>query len=477
LAATKAGVIPDSSFVLGRVRSVATRAAAIATAIADATRLVPAHAAASVVLLAPLGWYAVASVDPFDAAEPLADPRFVFEPAKIQQVVWGVDQAGITRRLAARWRLPAWVAQTIGSLQLPLSVARGIVGEVHLFAVVQLAILEAEQEGTTLGLTNGGKREDLLDYLRLDEGTLGRIRSGNLGSTSLVHSGLDQNPHHVPLVRQLLRLAGESRRRNGPSLVERLEDRIDDLHRVVADLGEQVGERLRDAKLEGLAELAAGAGHEINNPLAIISGNAQRLLRTEADPARGDSLQAIVRQANRIAGLLRDLMQFARPSKPQMQVFALRELLDSVHDELSELAVENGIHFDSINPPADGWVNADRMQLHHALAAVVRNAIEAAGRDGWTRITLTGVDSPEVCIVVEDSGPGLSAEAVEHAFDPFYCGRTAGRGRGLGLSTAWQLIRQNGGRIRFEATPERLTRFVISLPRLVGYDRLSIRSA
>jgi len=275
----------------------------------------------------------------------------------------------------------------------------------------------------------------------------------------------------------LLRLAGESRRRNGPSLVERLEDRIDDLHRVVADLGDQVGERLRDAKLEGLAELAAGAGHEINNPLAIISGNAQHLLRTETDPARGESIQAIVRQANRIAGLLRDLMQFARPSKPHMRVFPLGELLQSVHDELSELAGENGIRIESISTAADVWVNADRMQLQHALAAVVRNAIEATGQDGWVRITLTGMDSPEVSVVVEDNGPGLTAEAAEHAFDPFYCGRTAGRGRGLGLPTAWQLIRQNGGRIRFEATPEQSTRFVISLPHIVGYDLLSLRSA
>ena len=65
-----------------------------------------------------------------------------------------------------------------------------------------------------------------------------------------------------------------------------------------------------------LAGLAAGAGHEINNPLAIISGNAQRLFRTEPDPERVQSLQTIVRQTQRIAGIVRDLMQFARPPRP-----------------------------------------------------------------------------------------------------------------------------------------------------------------
>ncbi len=478
LGATKTGILPDSSFALGRVRTVAERAAGIATALADATRLVPVHAAARATRLAPLGWYAVAAVDTFDAAEPLGDPQFSERPDEVQTEVWGLDHAAIARRLAARWRLPAWLATTIGSLTLPLGVAARLVTHRDLFAVVQLALVEAEREGVPLGLTHGANRGELLECLRIDDHAVKRIAERLHDSPQReTGSGLDSNPHRVPLVRNLLRLAGESRRRNGPGLVVRLEEHIDSLHRVAVDLGEQVGERLRDAKLAGLAELAAGAGHEINNPLAVISGNAQRLLRTEPDAERGESLQAIVRQANRIAALLRDLMQFARPPKPDLCVFPVSHLIQGVSDDLATLATEREVRVELVAVPPDVSLEGDLKQLRQALVAVVRNAIEAAPRDGWVRVSCTAGEHETPAIVVEDSGPGLTPEAAEHAFDPFFCGRTAGRGRGLGLPTAWQLVRQNGGSLTFEPIDGGPNRFVLTVRRAVGYDVLPLRSA
>ena len=310
-----------------------------------------------------------------------------------------------------------------------------------------------------------------------DDSTLKRLRGVKYVQAVPPESGLDANPHRVPLVRNLLRLAGESRRRNGPGLVVRLEEQIDGLHRLVADLGDQAGVRLRDAKLAGLAELAAGAGHEINNPLAIISTNAQRLLRTEPDANRGESLHAIVRQTNRIAGLLRDLMQFARPPQPSPSIFPVAELLEIVCNDLLSLATEQGVRLELQGAPRDLWINGDKDQLRHALGAVIRNGIEAAGTDGWVRLSCPVIGDGNLAIACEDSGPGLTAEAIEHAFDPFYCGRVAGRGRGLGLSTAWQLVRQNGGDLRFSPTHDCPARFVLIPRRSMGYDHISLRSA
>src|SRR5439155_1440178 len=102
-----------------------------------------------------------------------------------------------------------------------------------------------------------------------------------------------------------------------------------------------------------LAELAAGAGHEINNPLAVISGNAQRLLRTEPDPERGEALRAVVRQTQRIAGILRDLMQFARPPKAEPRAFPVSELVQGVRDDLADFAAERGIRVELDGVPAD----------------------------------------------------------------------------------------------------------------------------
>jgi signal transduction histidine kinase len=477
LAATTAGVLPTGSVTLGRVRAVADHAAAIAARIAEATRAVPAEAAAAVARLAPLGWYAVAAVDPFDAADPLADPQFPIAPANVQADAWGLDHAAITRRLAARWRLPNWVGTTIGCLTLPLRVARQLVPHPGLFAVVQVAVTVAEGRGADLGLARGADRSELLDHLGLTEARVDEHAAVPEPQRQPGSSGLPQDPHRVPLVRNLLRVAAESRRRNGPALVARLEDQIDQLHRLAAELGDQAGDRLRDAKLAALAELAAGAGHEINNPLAVISGNAQRLLRTEPDPDRGEVLRAVVRQTQRIAGILRDLMHFARPPKPESRAFPVVELIHAVRDDLAPLAAERGTRLELDGVPAGVFLEGDPKQLRHALAAVVRNAIEAAGADGWARVSCDDEDGCDVAIVVEDSGPGLADEVAEHAFDPFYSGRSAGRGRGLGLPTAWQLVRQNGGDLRHDPSAEGHTRFVLTARRAVGHEILSLRSA
>jgi signal transduction histidine kinase len=392
--------------------------------------------------------------------------------------VWGLDHAAIARRLAARWRLPGWVATTLGCVTLPLRVAGPLVSHRDLFAVVQLAVLEAEAHGPRLGLAEGAERGELLGHLRLDDGSVARIVARVPQPTPRpVGSGLDPNPHRVPLVRNLLRMAGESRRRTAPALVARLEDRIDRLHRVAADLGEQLGERLREVKLDGLAELAAGAGHEINNPLAVISANAQRLLRTEPDAGRAEALQAVVRQAQRIAGILRDLMEFARPPRPLCRTFPLGQLLDRLRDEFGPLAAERSVRLEFDPPPPGVWLDADPRQLGQALGAVVRNAVEALPAGGWVRVSSSSPEHGPVTVAVEDSGPGMTPEVADHAFDPFYSGRTAGRGRGLGLSTAWRLARQNGGDVRYEPTADGRTRFVLTTRRAAEQELAGRQSA
>jgi signal transduction histidine kinase len=475
LASTRAGILPDSSFVFSRVRGVAGRAAAIAMELAELTRLAPVQAAGSAARLAPLGWYAMAAVDPFDAADPLSDPRFATSASEVQAHVWGLDHSAIVRRLAARWRLPKWLGDTIAHLSMPFRLAKDLVANRELFAIVQLAAIEAESEDQTLGLAPLDCRNEVVDFLRLDKPAIDRAHSTAREHCKLEGSSLDPNPHRVPLVRNLLQLAGETRRRNGPALVKRLEGRIDELHHVIRDLGEQVGDRLRDAKLAGLAELAAGAGHEINNPLAIISSNAQRLLRGEVDPNRSESLQAIIRQANRIAGLLRDLMHFACPPAPDRHAFTACELVRAVHDEYRSLAAEREVRLEIVEPPSDWWLLADQKQLRRALGAVVQNAVEATPPEGWVRITCWEADS--ITIAIEDSGPGLTPEDAEHAFDPFYSGRKAGRGRGLGLSTAWRLAQQNRAELRFDATAAPVTRFLLTISRATGYELLSLKSA
>jgi signal transduction histidine kinase len=471
LTATPLGWVPPHCELAKRYRALTAAASAQARRLAERSRRACPDRAEAVVTLAPLGWLAVAALDHGAAAEPLHDPEAP-PTAALQEEVWGLDQDAIARRLALRWRLPEWVGTALGNLSLPLATARAVVADPDLFAVAQLAILEAERRLPSLGLTHGADRATLLKHLKIDEVAVEELAAEAVPAAS----ALDPNPHKVPLVANLLKMAGESRRRNGVVLVARLEDRLDELHRAVAHVGGDANAQARDARLAALAELAAGAGHEINNPLAVISGNAQRLLRTEPEPDRGESLLAIIRQSQRIAGIVRDLMQFARPPRPRTQRVCAGELVTAVRDELSPFAAEKRVAFEVAGVSPVAFVRCDPAQLRQALAAVARNGIEAAGPDGWVKVTCTEGDEI-VTFAVEDSGPGLTPDAAEHAFDPFYCGRSAGRGRGLGLPTAWQFARQNGGDLRHEPAADGPTRFVVTVPRSISLDFLDRQSA
>lgn len=478
LSATPLGWFPTSCEVAKRCLALTSSTTVFARRLAEHTRRACAERAVALVTLAPLGWLAVAAVDPGAAAEPLHDPQTP-PRTSLQEEVWGLDQHAIARRLATRWRLPDWIASALGNLNLPLIAARTIVADLGLFAVAQLAVLETERRGSSLSVTEGADRAALLKELALNESTVEELWSA--GSTAVQPtapaSELDPNPHKVPLLTNLLKTTAESRRRNGASLVVRLEDRLDELHSALARFGTDAEATTRDAKLTALAELAAGAGHEINNPLAIISGNAQRLFRTEPEPERGETLQTIIRQTERIAGIIRDLMQFARPSRPDSRRYAAIDLLHAVGEQLAPFAMEKGVRLELGSLPESTFVRCDHTQLKHALVAVVKNGIEAAGRDGWVRISCVDGDEDFVTFVIEDSGPGLSAAAQKHAFDPFFCGRSAGRGRGLGLPTAWQLARQNGGELRHEPTDGSPTRFVLTVPRSITLEFLDRQSA
>ena len=476
LDAAPASWIDPTGRAFRRVRALAATAARYARAIAEHTARASPVAAGVAALIAPLGWYAVVAVDAVAADRALADPALAGDPAAVQSRLWELDHDAVARRLARRWRWPAWAAMIPGSLNLPFRVAGDLLPEPDLFAVVQLAVYEAETRTNTLGLTRTADRDDLIARLGLDAGDLDRLCDRPLVEASVPQPDYPPNPHQAPLVRNLLLATAAARRRAGSALVLGLEQRVDELLVRLGELSNESVGRLRDAKLDALAELAAGAGHEINNPLAVISGNAQLLVRTEPDAERAETLRTIVRQTHRIAGILRDLMQFARPGTPEPGRFSAAELLAAVRTDLDPLARERRVRLELTTAPAGVFLDADFRQVRHAVHAVVRNGIEAAPAGGWVRFGCE-CGGGAVRFVVEDSGPGLTAEAADHAFDPFFCGRPAGRGRGLGLSTAWQFARRNGGDVRHEPTAAGVTRFVVSAPRSAGGGEVSERQS
>jgi signal transduction histidine kinase len=416
-------------------------------------------------LLAPLGWLAVCAIAPDHAIACLTDAEFPYHPARTQERHWSSDQSALARHLARRWRLPRWSAAIVGHLALPVEITQALGAEPESFQITQLAAALLQEHTTALGLPLGATLVELAARLGLTKPGREALReeARHLAAPTEAPSSWSF-PYGVPLLRDLLKLAVENRQLRNASLLRRLEADVEGLHRALEDQRAGEAERLLSRKLGALAEFAAGAGHEINNPLAVISGQAQYLLGHEVDPNRQRSLHKIIGQAHRINQILRDLMQFARPTPPRRETVHLPGLVREVADSLRDLAAERHVRLVCPDPEATPSLCADPAHLRTALTCLVRNAIEAAPAEGWAGIRVDASAPQQVDVVVEDNGPGLPALLREHLFDPFYSGREAGRGRGLGLSTAWRLVQVHGGDLRFVNLPDGPTRFVMSLP-------------
>lgn len=232
---------------------------------------------------------------------------------------------------------------------------------------------------------------------------------------------------------------------------QRLNEGLADVNRRLA---QAQGEAARMRSLAMIAEMAAGAAHELNNPLAVISGRAQMLQSRPPDEATGRIAEVLAEQARRCSEIVSELMAFAKPDPPQRQRVSLGALLERVRDDWIEsqgLSPEQ-ISLDlSDDAPS---VHVDPAQIQAALDELVRNAVDATTTSPARRIQLKVVSSSSddrIVVRVEDNGCGMSPETLERAMDPFFSHRPAGRRRGLGLSRAARWIEINGGRLRLDS--------------------------
>jgi len=218
---------------------------------------------------------------------------------------------------------------------------------------------------------------------------------------------------------------------------------------------------LEREKLESLAEFAAGAGHELNNPVATIAARAQLLLKDEIDPERRRALAVIGGQALRIRDMIGDLMLFARPPQPQPAQLDLAVEISGVIDKL-RVDVEQRRCRLQFAPAESVPVFADATQLRVVVSSLLRNSLEAlpdAGGEiavscGQAEVTSQGFPKIPGMLsqfTVADNGRGLSDNDRRHLFDPFYSGRQAGRGLGFGLCKCWRIVSNHGGRIDVES--------------------------
>lgn len=224
---------------------------------------------------------------------------------------------------------------------------------------------------------------------------------------------------------------------------------------------------LETERLDAMAELAAGAGHEVNNPLAVISGRAQLLLRGERDPERRHDLAVIHAQARRVYEMIADMMLFARPPRPALERCDAALLAAEVVAEIAPAAARRGVAVGQSGAES-AMLTADPTQLKVAVRALCDNALESLDDGGRLSIDVRPLPASGVAdhvqLIVRDNGPGIEPAVRRRMFDPFYSGRPAGRGLGMGLSKCWRIVAEHGGRIDVASEPGYGAELTILLP-------------
>lgn len=218
-----------------------------------------------------------------------------------------------------------------------------------------------------------------------------------------------------------------------------------------------------DKLMTALAEFAAGAGHEINNPLAIISGHAQVLLENAETPDQRRRLASIISQTKRAYEMIADIRLFGSPPEPSNSLFNLKAFLEQLAVDYSgndaEFSVALSIEYGENPVPVE--VNCDRQMLRTVFDALLRNTYEAvAPKEARVKVAVFSNPQTRQCrFTLTDNGPGIPPRLQSRIFLPYFSGRDAGRGLGFGLPRSWALMKKMGGELSLNDEG-----FVITLP-------------
>lgn len=232
-----------------------------------------------------------------------------------------------------------------------------------------------------------------------------------------------------------------------------------ELNRELRDSFEQIK---RADRLSAIGQLSASLAHEIRNPLAGIDGAANLIESDQTAPEmRKASLVIIRKEVQRLNRLLTNLLDFARPRKPEFQTVHAGRLIDAIIALAGPAAQQKGIKLRKDVPALVPAFECDPEQMKQVILNFAINAVQAM--TGAGEILLAARQHVSfVVISVRDQGPGIDDEDLDKIFNPFYTTKDAGTG--LGLSVVYQIVNQHGGDVRAERNPEGGMTFSLTIP-------------
>lgn len=212
----------------------------------------------------------------------------------------------------------------------------------------------------------------------------------------------------------------------------------------------------RADRLATIGQIAAGAAHEIRNPLTSIRSTIQYLRKKDTDPTRIEMLKELMSEVDRIDEIIQGLLSFSKPVAPQKEEVDLAKIISQVLTLTASTARRNKVQFTFNQPKTSALIDADPSQLKQVFLNIIFNAIQAMEGGGALSIQVERISENEPTskaavyrIQFQDTGPGIPEESLDQIFDPFFT--TKKDGTGLGLSISYGIIQQHGGEIEIRS--------------------------
>lgn len=226
--------------------------------------------------------------------------------------------------------------------------------------------------------------------------------------------------------------------------------------------------QLRQAeKLSALGQLISGVAHELNNPLAVISGYSQLLtMRPSTDEKTKNDLLKIQRESERASRIVQNFLTFARKHPMEKTNVNLNELVEITLELIDYDLRASGVRLVLELKPDLPEVYADLNQLEQVFLNIITNAVHAMEGNSNEKVLVIRTESNETHVIVKfiDSGTGIDNTILGKIFDPFFTTKEVGVGTGLGLSISYSIVKEHAGNIYAKNNPDKGASFIIELP-------------
>lgn len=244
----------------------------------------------------------------------------------------------------------------------------------------------------------------------------------------------------------------------------------DSLDRTGAERDKAQHMMLQSAKLASIGQLAAGIGHEINNPLNNILSYAKLIERDVAQDAGHlqRDLTSLKDEAQRASSIIQGILNFARQVPPHYAPFAVLAWLQDTLNLVKQSAKTAGLTL-AYECGEDFVIEGDRGQLQQVLVNLLLNAIQASKAHDQILVRALA-DDHEIHIAVIDQGQGIRAEIIDNVFDPFFTTKTEGEGSGLGLSIGLGIIERHAGALTIMNNLDKGVTATVILPRKIQHE-------